>query len=62
MATTIDALAYADARPDERATEHRLRAMRALADTDPTQAAIVHALLAVEARLDELVDVIARRS
>jgi hypothetical protein len=44
----------------ERATAHRQRALRALPDADRRDVALVETLLALEARLDELVCWVAR--
>ena len=68
MAATSSARENGDARPDvaeqgaaqdERAARHRALAMDAIEDGDGLDA-IAHALLAVEARIDELTCYIAR--
>jgi hypothetical protein len=49
-----DAEAEQGVAQDERAVSHRAGALAALADDDPAVDAVVHALLAVEARIEEV--------
>jgi hypothetical protein len=49
------------AEQDERAARHRELALEAADGLDPLGVALVHALLAVEARVDELVCYVASR-
>jgi hypothetical protein len=60
--TTFNAQAYAlGDEQHERASDHRQRALDALSDGDAAHVALAHALLAVEARIDELTAYIASR-
>ena len=57
---TVDLDYEPGVREDERAQEHRQAALAALDENRPAHVALVHALLALESRLEELTCYIAR--